>query len=173
MPFAAPGQTILTIGGRRQVVEAGAAKTYADFLAHITARAAQGQRLWDEAGSGFPAGAYWADAGAVSASAMTGSSWSSRFYGTPTIGAARIVQHALPDEAAFNAQVSNGWRVFFRVAAPASGPAYVGITRNGYTSASSAATSSPRTITELIRWDGTQAWVSDPSVGGTESPYTW
>lgn len=164
MMFFSPNPGILAAG-----VSTG--KTTADWNAHITTLATSGDQPWgaDVARAG---GAYRTTA-AAAAGTMYGTSWSSYlFY---QFAPCRLIQHGLPNVAAFNDQVANGRQVFFRVASAVDQSVFGSLTRNGYTSTflDAGAPSTTLICTEIIRWDGAKAWKSNPSIGGAETEYTW
>lgn len=149
-------------------------KTYAEFVAHVTARAVNGVLNWN-ALTNIDAGNYTTTAADVGSSFMTGSSWNAKFSGggAQTRGAARVVQHGLPTQAAFNDQVSSG-RVLFLAISSATPAFPAALNRNGYLSlADDVNNIANRVCTEIIRWDGFKAWTSNPSIGGAETEYTW
>lgn len=148
----------------------GGAKTYAQFQAQIATLATGGALAWSALAQ--TAGSYRVTAAAATGT-MFASSWNDAYFFQST--AARVIQHALTSEAVFNDQVSNGWEIFVVVTNTTTGINFVGSNRNGYMS-SSFNDGNPyarRTVTDLIRWDGSQAWRSNPSIGGAETLYTW
>ena len=161
---------------RRGVIsgpKAGGGKTYAQFQAEIAALTGS-TRGWTQSVIFGTDAKPCRTTAAAQAGDMFGSSYgpsaSGGFLRTSSV-VCRVMQHALPSEAVFLDQIANGWEIFYRVAevTTASVPA---VTRNGYTSQSSASNNCTQ-ITELIRWDGTQAWISNPSTGSAETLYTW
>lgn len=154
--------------GRR--LRAAPAKTYDDFVAHITGLATQGSVAW---GTNMPttSGGYRTTA-ATAAGAMTGSTWQNVFKGSEA-APCRMIQHGLPDQATFNAQIAAGREVFFRISSGTDPASYAGVFRNGYSSVASSAIFATRKMDELIYWDGTQAWRMQPNLGLGPTPYTW
>lgn len=130
MPFALPGQSILTVGGRRVVVGPPPATgpTYADFVAYVNANTAGGALTWGSAVIASQTGAYRTTC-AAAAGAMSGSPWGDFFSGQPS----RAVQHGLPSQAEFNAQVAQGAIIRFTTTARGSNEV-LALNRNGYTS---------------------------------------
>lgn len=162
---------------RRVAVKArpagGGAKTYADFQAHIATLATNGAKSWTSAVNA--AGSFRTTVGAV-LGALAGSSWSAQFRraadagSTSTASLTRVVQHGFPSEAVFNSQ--SGLEIFVRFEASSTGPV-TGLTRNGYTSYSSADGADRMICPMLLYWDGTQAQRMQPSLGLGPVPYTW
>lgn len=148
------------------------AKTYDDFVAHITARGVDGDQAWN-ALVNINAGSYTTQAGTVGSSTMRGSSWLAKFAGDGAItrGVARVVQHGLPSQAIFNDQVAQARKVFLVVAAvTADFP--VALNRNGYLSTGdNVNTSAIRACTELTYWYSGAAWTMNPSTGTGPTPY--
>lgn len=147
-------------------------KTYADFVAHITALATGGLKQWDAFAPLTP-GAYRTTAGGAFSSDMYGTIWSGyAFYYLPP---GRLVRHGLPSEAVFNDQAANGRQLFFRLADAGSQSSFNAVNRNGYASLSLFPDPAEPavTCTELIRWDGERAWKSNPSLASAETPYDW
>ena len=145
--------------------------TYAQFQAHIATLADKGAIAWGN----------WTDNGvggyrttaAAATGAMAGSSWNSSYEYVANSVVARIVQHGLPSQAVFDAQVAAGREIFLRVATTTPDAAVTGLARNGYTSTSNGAAVLRGLCTELIYWDGTQAQRMVPSSGTGPTPYTW
>lgn len=151
-----------------------ATKTYAEFVAKVTADAASGTRAWD-AVTALAAGNYITVCAAETGT-LTGSSWASVFLGNTTGAPAmcRIVQHGLPSQAAFSAQVAAGRTVYAQVDVGATPTGYVALSRNGYTSLANATTVGPRVITVLRWYDDTLGPLeSNPSTGSAPVPFTW
>lgn len=150
----------------------GGAKTYAEFQAHIATLAVNGSRAW--AGiTNQTAGAFVTTA-TTEGGLMYGSSWNTFFY-RPNASTCRVLRHGFPSQAAFEAQVSAGRDIFFRISnSTPDQPLFSPLSRNGYTSLlSNDGTYPAATCTELIRWDGERAWKSAPSIGSGETEYTW
>lgn len=176
MPYAFPGQAIITSGGRR-VVAGGAsvvARTYADFQAHIATLATNGVADWG--GNAFrPNSGSYRTAPATTGGFIFGSPWLSII--SPNWSAARLVQHSMPNQTVFDLIVAAQTEAFFRVVYAADAVlSYTSTTRNGYTSEGLANDGNPKasvTVTELIYWDGAQAQRMQPSLGLGPTPYTW
>ncbi len=143
-------------------------RTYAEFQAHI-ATLAPTSRPWG----------FYTDAGAIRTTAATpvgemdGSPWLQRMDigGTRLPAPCRIVQHGLPSEAEFYAQIAAGREIFFRLNVNPGGSA-AARNRNGFMSTAGSNvfnTDCP----ELIYWDGAQAQRMRPSLGLGPTPYTW
>lgn len=146
-------------------------KTYDDFVAHITALAAGGIRGW-ATNSATSADAYRTTAAAASGT-MYGTSWVSYLFFQ--FAPCRLIQHGLPSATVFNDQVANGRQVFFRIVDATPQYVFSSLARNGYTSQFlDAGEPSPTvTCTEIIYWDGTQAWRMNPSSGTGPTSYDW
>lgn len=154
-----------------------AAKTYDDFKAHIATLATDGVVVWDPSSVGNyvrPGAFRTTAANSAISGILIGSSWLSKFYAANSGASsfARVVQHGMLDEAAFNDQRTNGRELFVRIVADGTGP-YTGITRNGYPSLTSGIGAPAGALTEIIYWDGTQAQRMQPSLGLGPTPYTW
>lgn len=149
----------------------GAAKTEADFNAHIAALAVNGVRGWS---SGLGAGAFRVTAGAATG-LMYGSSWLDSFY--VASAAARVVQHALPSAAVFAALTANAQQIFLRCAAGGSVLVWNSTNRNGYASiAEDDGIADPSLYcTEYLRWDRAlgRAFRGRPNAAAAEVDYDW
>lgn len=154
--------------GRRP--RAAPAKTYDDFVAHITGLATQGSVAW---GTNMPTtlGGHRTTA-ATAAGAMTGSTWQNVYKGFEA-APCRMVQHGLPNQATFNAQIAAGREIFFSISDASDSGSYAGVFRNGYSSVASSTIFATRKMDELIYWDGTQAQRMQPFLGLGPTPYTW
>lgn len=149
-------------------------KTYAEFLAKVTADATSGTRAWN-AVSALSVGSYITVC-ATETGTLTGSPWQSVFLGN-TGGApaiCRVVQHGLPSQAVFNAQVAAGRTVFVQVDTGVTPPGYISLDRNGYTSLANATTVGPRVV-PVLRWydDVLGPLESNPSTGAAPVPFSW
>lgn len=145
-------------------------KTYAEFVAHIDGRANLGFRAWSFS-DGLSAGGYTTTAAAATGT-MYGTPWLSNMSVASTV--CRIVQHGLPTEAAFNAQISGTRKIFFQISAGPSVASFSGLNRNGYSSLSiGGGPFSSNVCAELLYWDGTQAQKMNPSSGAGPTPYDW
>lgn len=175
MPFAAPGQTIITMGGRRVVVgsPAAAVPTYAEFQAHIATLAVNGSVAGSYVYNDLPEGTArrFVVTGLASSGAMFGSSWIAAFGGGAL---SRVIQHGLPNEATFTDQVSNGREVYVSLTANADYPAFSAVNRNGYTSVPrGAALDEACSCVSLIYWTPGGVFQMNPSTGTGPTPYTW
>lgn len=152
-----------------------AAKTYADFRAHIATLATAGAINWTD-------GLSLAD-GSLQKYRTTSGAFSGDLYGSPEqarcacsggaifSSVARIVQHSLPDGDLSGATA--GREVYFEVAREISAnPALTGKTINGYSSLSTGAgVVGSGFVTRIIWWNGTGAMTRDPSAGTGPTPY--
>lgn len=153
-------------------------KTYPQFLAHITLLATNGERAWDSSslagGTDQRTHRTAPSMADLSGLTMTGSSWGplspaglARFSSP-----ARAMQHALPNEALFNALRSTGYEILYTVSA-ASSAAVSPSTRNGYTSLGPV-TTNVSTIPEVIYYDPTLGPMRmQPHLGLGPTPYDW
>lgn len=107
---------------------------------------------------------------------MTGSSWNSRFQAVGTTFLAAI-WHAMPSQAVFNAQNSQGLEVLITITVPGSQQTYSALSRNGLQSDGGTLDQSYTygRVTRLLRWDAAlgKAFESNPSIGGAETEYLW
>lgn len=147
------------------------AKTYADWVAHINARAVNGSLDWD-ALVAVTAGVYTTTAAPVGLSFMEGSPWLSKFAGsgTRTRGSARVVQHGLPSQTVFNDQIASARKIFLSYSSTsAENP--VGLNRNGYSSLSSGSPLANLICTEVSYWYDGAPWAMNPRDGTGPTPY--
>lgn len=143
------------------------AKTYAEFVTHITAKATAGVLGWTST-AGKAAGKYRTTAAAASGP-MWGSPWLSYFtYDSST---ARIIQHGVPNATVFAAIVSGGTQVYLEITGSADRPSFSALDRNGFLS-SSYTTYQGRQCVDLIYWDGSPKRMN-PSAGTGPVPYDW
>lgn len=149
--------------------QAAPAKTYTDFQAHIATLGAS-SATWSASPAGTGGGKKITTA-AAQTGGMDGSSWNAPFRRAAGTVTCRVIQHALPSEAVFLAQIANSQDIYFEVVDVGS-VAFTGVTRNGYTSGSASASTGQRVV-DLIRWDDTlkKAFRSNPSTGGAETEY--
>lgn len=155
---------------------ASVAKTYAEFVTHITALATSGSIAWNASTSMEGAPKAYRTTAAAATGVMVGSSWLTNFRsaGANLTAPARIIQHALPDDGTtFAAQVAAGRQIFFVVENGTVGASFLSVTRNGFTSDPLASTTGRVRCRQIIWWDGTQAWQADPYVGASPTSYTW
>lgn len=153
---------------RRGVIAGPKGQTYADFVAHITALATSGAYPWT---NGALAGRYRSTASAVEQE-MLGTSWMSHFYGANS-QVSRVVQHGMPSQDAFNAQVSAGREIYYENVSAGGQSVFYGLDRNGYVSNSYSGVLAALYCIDLIYWDGTQAVRMNPRLGTGPTPYTW
>lgn len=178
MPFAQPGQSIVWRGGRRVVVGGVAAgpppgKTYAQFVTHITGLST-GVNTWGGSVGGSGAGPRITTAAAATG-AMYGTPWNS--WAAMSAATCRVVQHALPSEAEFNAQIAAGRSILMQMVS-VENQLLSGINRNGYTSLSEGTEGADAAnCTQILFWSGTDtggsAFSMNPSTGTGPTPYTW
>lgn len=164
--FFAPNPGILAAG-----VSTG--KTYADFVAHITALATGGALSW---GGVTANGAFITTADASGGGSLVGSPWNrvDGFRSGSTSTLFNVVRHSLPSEAAFNEQVSSLLTVFVQMEAAANQTAFPSVTRNGLVSTSySGASVAARRVTRFLAWVGGAPIEMQPSLGLGPTPYDW
>lgn len=167
--FALPGQVIIGRPGRRRVVGGGAAKTYAEYQAHLATRG-----TFKTYGSTTSAGSFRTTAVAGATGAMRGTPWGTLIIRDNTVVLARIVQHSLPSEAVYNAINAAGTEVLIVLeVGPAATDLVFGIDRNGFFSGNFGDGDPSMTTSEVIYWDGTQAQKMNPSAQTGPTPYTW
>ncbi len=152
-------------------------RTYEDWVAHVITRTTGGAKTWpnDTFGSGQGLFRTTADNGSLSSSGMDSTPWGAGggvFSRTSRI--ARIVQHALPSEAEFNAQRAAGRVILLQIVTESGaifGNAYA---RNGYTSGDYFDEPYGKNCTLAAWWDGATGipMMSNPAASGAPSPYT-
>lgn len=152
---------------------AGAGKSYDQWLAHL--RADRGTIAEATPTTGALLGNYLVHLSAAPTLNLTGSPWMGSFLrggGSTTRALGRIVQHALPSEAALNSQVSNSGRVLIVTSDNPSG-AQPSVTRNGYTS-TAGGTSNSTKVAEASYWDWliNAPMTMDPFAGTGPVPYS-
>lgn len=163
---------------RRGVIagpRAAGAKTYAEFVAHITGLATGGSLAFNgDAPSGGSSLAYTVDADSTSSGGvMTGSPWLSTYRRAGTRTVRRIVQHSLPSEAEFDNQRTNSLKLLIRLEDTAGATSLPALARNGYTSTSYSGGSTPTAgVSEVLYWS-TQPMKMQPSLGLGPAPYDW
>lgn len=147
-------------------------KTYAQFQAHI-ATLAPTSVAW----SGSSVNAARRTTAAAATGVMQGSSWGLSETGFLTGAASqisRVVQHGLPSQAVFDAQVASGREIYLLMVDDGTTTSYGAVNRNGYTSAVFSGAATPCSIcTDLIYWDGTQAQRMNPKLGTGPTPYVF
>lgn len=151
------------------LIQGASGPTYADFQAHIATLATNGIATWNNAST---AGSYRITAAAATG-AMFNTPWGDSVYSGDTN--ARRIQHGLPSEAVFNAQVSAGREMFYRVSAAPDLFAAFAVSRNGYTSSAydDGLGYAAVYVEEIIYWDGTQAQRMTPRTSGGPTVYTF
>lgn len=160
------------------ILAAGAGRTYAEFVAHITALATSGEIAWTATvGTGAT--------GSVQRVRTTAASFSGQLYGSPAGGrvmmisnvgwgitVARFVQHSLPDGDLSGAAA--GRQVYLEIEQGAGTPELTGKTVNGFTSQSlGAGIANSGHVRRVIWWDGARAMWRDPSTNSAPEPYEW
>jgi len=162
-----PNPAILAAG-------AAASKTYADWQAHIAAISDSiPQDSWFDPSPGMKRVVLAAGTGA-----MYGSPWKSFFLASfPSIAAPRrIIQHGMPSEATFNAQVSGGREVLLRLSYYGHEQVYTRLNRNGFiSSGDDLETLYQAYFCDLVGWwdQATQsALMMNPQAGTGPVPYT-
>lgn len=157
------------------ILAAGAGgRSYEELQAHIDTLAVDGVGAW--AGlmvSGSTSRARKTTASALSGN-MQGSTWGPSAPGVGRTNAVlcRALQHAFYDEPTFLEQISSGREIFYRTQEVVAS-SLPSVSRNGYTSTSSASPISTARITEYIAWIGGQPMRGDPVAGTAPTPYTW
>lgn len=160
--YFAPNPGILAAG-----VSTG--KTYAEYQARLAALATYGVIDW----SGIARDGRFRTTAAAPTGYMYGSPWTGFFWRTNST-VARVIQHCMPSEAAFNALVAGGYEVFWQDVDPWGEGFLTGISRNGYSSSSWEEDERPRGRPDLfIYWDGSRAMQVNPSAGTGPTPYDW
>ena len=154
----------------------GAAKTYAEFVAHVTSLATGGSIDWYDA---VPAvGSYIAtgkntNPGFIS---LTGTSWgplSANGFARSISSISGIFIHGFPDRTAYDAQETGGLVVFGTFTSVGTSANVLGATRNGLTSSGGTGTNPRFFCTNILYWNGTVAKQMNPSTGSGPSDYTW
>ena len=147
----------------------GAARTYAEFQAHVAALATDGVLSDGIISNNSPNRKNsYSFPSAPQSSIGQGSSWNS-FFGFSYI--AIVLAHGLPSEAEYLAQIANN-RTLFIETTGGLGVGVTGTTRNGFTTSSSGSATRAR-VDQIIYWDGTQAQRMTPFNGGGPTPYSW
>ena len=145
---------------------------YQKYQAHIRARATAG--FIDFAGTAN-ANARYTTARTISSGGMIGSPWNAHVEGGASIN--RLVQHAMPDQAAFDAVCAAGTDVLIVTSYIGNRDDFEALNRNGFTSLSSAAIPGSfvaQIMTEITWWDSaaSAAKTLNPSAGSSASSYT-
>lgn len=164
LPFATP-----------QLVAFKQGKTYPQFQAALAARATGATLAW----SATPANGVYTVTTAAAAGFMTGTSWgpsSSNGFRKNSSTVSRAVQHGFVAQAAFDACVAAGYDVGIRLVEFGTYSSHIATDRNGYLSGGYNPGGDFQTsvrMTELIYWDGIQAWTVDPSNGTGSTLWTF
>ena len=148
-------------------------RTYAEFVAHITALA-DDVVGWEadlvSEGAFVTQAAYSGPFGS-----MNGSSWGpsspSGWAAALNNAASRVVQHGLASKKDFDEQRIGGQWIFLRVVF-ISGAAKPSVARNGYTSIARGSVQG-RACTDLLYWHEGRAWKMQPHLGLGPEPYDW
>ncbi|MGX1587367.1 hypothetical protein [Brevundimonas diminuta] len=143
-------------------------KTYAEFLAHITARATSGTLPWSA--SAYVSGKFLV-APAARANSMLGTPWMDYFNGITS----RVVQHALPSPESLDEQIAGGLKVYVEVLAIAPKVDFRSLNRNGFLSSAynDGEAYAASEIVELLAWVGGAPVRMQPNLGLGPTPYTW
>ena len=161
------------------------AKTYADFVAHITTLAdgipsqgISGVIPWANSFASGQGGSFsgrFRTTASTETGTMYGTTWlQSAGYGWAWVGgsaACRAIQHGMPSQAAFLDQVAASRQIYYSTNPGGSRTCYA-LSRNGYQSDGGDDVISA-SIGEIIYWDGTQAQKMRPFLGTGPTPYTW
>lgn len=176
MPFAGPGQTILTIGGRRVVVGGSGVRNYAAWQAEATRLATNGFKDFNTNFNSGDRPAVYKTTATTPNNTLFGSPWGGRAFSVNFGSIGRVVQHGMQSQALFNEQVAGGYDIVVQIASAAT-QNVLSFARNGYTSLDSTANPDAfaATCPLLIRWDNTlqKAFQSNPFAGSAETEYVW
>lgn len=171
------GRTIGKPWGRRLPVSVGgvAAKTEAEFNAHIATLATDGAVSWTgEISLPDTTTRRYRTTSAAFSGSLFGSPYGS-YYGASAGGfntVARIVQHCLPDGDLSGATASR--QIYFETTRSPSNMAGVSRTINGFTSSPLAGgAAGSATVTRVIWWDGDKAMTRDPFAMSAATQYVW
>lgn len=156
----------------------GAMKTYAEFQVYIAAQAPGTQPFSGSVGSITGAFRVTTSPTMPGYAPMVGSPWgplsadgvSGSYSYWP-----RVIQHAMPDEATWNAVRAVGGEVLIRVEdGGIASPTYVAYARNGFTSDPGGGGTYRRFITEMLTFIPGQGPVRmQPQLGLGPAPITW
>jgi hypothetical protein len=155
---------------------AGGAKSEADFKAYLATLTAASIAWGSSTGGLLAIGAtqsFIVNSTGAAAGYMEGSSWATYWCEFAPID--RVVQHAFPSQAAFDAFIASGGRVLVEIENIGTGPtSWSSVDRNGYQSASSSG-SGYRSLrcNRMIFWHQGQAWENVPRTGGSAQPHAW
>lgn len=145
-------------------------KTYEQFLDYLTSRGAAFKGF---ASVVFGAAGTWSveprNYELPLSGVMGGSSWMTQFEDVGT-NASRALQHAFPTRAALEAVVAAEYKIL--VVTETRSIIFQGaVTRNDFTSTGRGGCN--RVITEVVYWDGAQAWKFNPLAGTAPEPFDW
>lgn len=147
-----------------------AAKTYADFQAHIATLATGG--VIGNSSAISTSGRFRTTA--ANNGSFKGSPWSgtSGYNGFGDAVGPMLIRHCVPSETVWNTLI--GLEVYFQVneVGPA-GETFSSAARNGYTSVSGTASGGQFVCLDVIYWDGTGAQRMIPFTSTGPTPYTW
>lgn len=154
----------------------GAAKTEADWKAHLLTITPQGDALWVQMNtSATPelVGNYRMVAAAATAGRLYGTAHLEHF--TNDSFGDKMVRHALPDQATFDDQVASSRHMQVAFTNPGDQTVFNSVTRNGYTSFAYALESPARRCTLIRWWDPVQLKVlqRNPFTNSSTTEYTW
>lgn len=148
-------------------------KTYADWVAHIAARATGGAVLQAASTEGLD-GLYRTTLG-TGAGGLYGSSWMSFFYASSSSVVRRVIQHGMTSAASFDAQVASAREVLVSLAPTASQQIFTPLGRNGFTSSGGdIGEAVPTSICNLVGWwdeAAKTALMMNPQAGTGPVPY--
>lgn len=154
---------------------AGISVPYATWLAYVTAKPGVTARAW-RSSNVVASGLYRVTCNAtddISTDTLYGSSWVSTFRLQSGLSyTSRIVQHALPSEAQFNAQRTAGKVVLMEMSAVSTAEPALSRNRNGFVSTADGL--QQRTI-PMIAWHDEglqQVMMSNPYLGTDPVPYS-
>lgn len=148
-----------------------AGKTYAEWLAHVTALTTRVFSWGNDAAT--QSADQFRTTCAAATNSMTGSPFMSQ-VGSPS-AVSRIVQHCFPTAALFSAAQASGDVVYVSYPGSVLTPALPSVDRNGYASNSAPGGTASGPITVFRYFDRTlgQAFEVNPSAGTGPAPYNW
>lgn len=156
------------------ILAAGATgRTYAEWQAHIAARATEGS-VNQAGGTGGFEGIYRTTLG-PGAGTLYGTPWLSYFYASSSSTVRRVIQHGLPSAAVFNEQVAGAGEVVFQLISIGFQDYFSELSRNGFTSLGGDLGGAPACVCPLVGWwdPATQsALMMNPQAGTGPVPYT-
>lgn len=145
-------------------------KVYADYLAHIAAKATSGSRSIS-AQIDTAIGRVRAAMNTTPSGTMYGSSWNTIATTDSVIG--RAIQHALPSSAVVAEQVSASREIYIEVVANGSQSTFNSVTRNDYVSSPYSGAWGSVRVTHAIWWSEAdkKAYQCNPSIGSAVTEY--